>query len=224
MARHVCYHDRADAGRQLADAVARRLEAHELTHDPLVLALPRGGVPVAVPVAAALSARVDVLVVRKVGAPGHEELAIGAVAAGLAETGGDPVMNDDLVARLRLSPDDVATQTERARRELAARSHRLRGDRPPPIATGRTVVLIDDGMATGATMRASVAAIRAAAPAAVVVAVPVGAPEACAMIAALVDELVCPLQPRSFGAVGQWYDDFTPTTDDDVRRVLDRRD
>jgi len=222
MPRNVAYRDRADAGEQLAAAVATRLDGSSLAADRLVLGLPRGGVPVAVAVATRLGAPVDVLVVRKIGAPGHEELAIGAVAAGVATAGDNPVMNDELVARLGLSADEVATRTDVARRELAARSRRLRGDRAPPSATGRTIVVVDDGMATGATMRAAVVAVRATSPAAVIVAVPVGAPEACSALAALVDELVCPLQPSSFRAVGQWYDDFSPTTDDDVRRLLDR--
>lgn len=224
MARDVGYRDRSDAGIRLAEAVAERLDGRPLATDRLVLGLPRGGVPVAVAVARRLGAPVDVLVVRKIGAPGHEELAIGAVAAGVAAAEEDPVINVELVARLGLSTDDVATRTDLARRELAERSHRLRGDRPPPSAAGRTVVIVDDGMATGATMRAAVAAVRATSPAAVIVAVPVGAPEACSAISALVDELVCPLQPPSFRAVGQWYADFTPTTDHDVRRLLDPPD
>jgi len=160
-------------------------------------------------------------VVRKIGAPGHVELAIGAVAAGVAGAGGAPVLNDELIARLGLSANQVAVRTDVAGRELAERCNRLRGDRPSFSATGRTVVVVDDGMATGATMRAAVMALRATAPAAIVVAVPVGAPEACAALEALVDELVCPLQPRGFRAVGQWYDDFSETTDDEVRRLLD---
>ena len=183
--------------------------------------LPRGGVPVAARIGARLAAPVDVLVVRKIGAPGHEELAIGAVAAGLAGQGGAPVLNDELIARLGLSANQVAERAEVANRELAERSHRLRDDRAAPDAAGRTVVVVDDGMATGATMRAAVTALRATSPAAIVVAVPVGAPEACAAIGALVEELVCPLQPRGFRAVGQWYDDFSETTDDEVRRLLE---
>jgi putative phosphoribosyl transferase len=183
----------------------------------LVLGLARGGVPVAAPIAAAMGGELDVLVVRKIGAPGHEELAIGALASGAAE-----VLNEPLIRRLGLSACDVARQMEQARRELAEREARLRDGRPFPDLAERVIVLVDDGLATGATMRAAIDAVRAATPAAVVVAVPVGAPDTCDELAALVDELVCPLRPDAFHAVGQWYRNFDATTDADVARLLAR--
>jgi putative phosphoribosyl transferase len=210
------YRDRLEAGRILADRVAERLPPGDsATPPPVVLGLPRGGVPVAAPVAARLGAPLDVLAVRKIGTPHHEELAIGAVASG-----GLRVLNDELIAHLGLSPPVVEERTDLARRELEQREARLRGDRPPVPLAGRTVVVVDDGLATGATMRAAVAAVRSAGADKVIVAVPVGAPDSCAELETLADVVVCPLRPGDFSAVGQWYDDFSATTDSEVVQLL----
>lgn len=207
------YRSRTEAGRVLAEEVA----AHIPPGASIVLGLARGGVPVAAEVATRLSAPLDVLTVRKIGTPGHVELAIGAIASG-----GLVVRNDELIARLRLTPAEVAARVDVARRELAERDRRLRGDRPPPVLAGAVVVLVDDGVATGATMRAAVAAVRSAAPARVVVAVPVGPPDTIEELAALADDVVCPQQPPGFVAVGEWYRDFGETTDADVVALLTR--
>ena len=208
------YTDRADAGARLADAVAASLGATDRS-DVIVLGLPRGGVPVAAPVAARLGATLDILAVRKVGTPGHVELAIGAIASG-----GLVVRNDVLVAQLGLRERAVARRLTVARKELDAQERRLRGDRPRPVLADRIVVLVDDGLATGATMRAAVLAVRTAGPRRIVVAVPVGPPDTCAELATVADDVVCPLQPPDFMAVGQWYVDFSTTTDDDVLWLL----
>jgi len=205
--------DRAAAGRELAAAVAAVLVAP--TGAVWVLGLARGGVPVAAPVAAALGARLDVLTVRKIGAPRQPELALGAVTSG-----GGIVLNHALVEQLGIDDARLERQIELARAELRQREARLRDGRPDPVVADATVVLVDDGLATGATMRAAVAAMRAAGAATVVAAVPVGAPDSCAAVAAVADLVVCPRQPSFFRAVGEWYDDFTATTDDDVRRLL----
>jgi putative phosphoribosyl transferase len=207
------YRDRVHAGQVLAEEVQRRLGAADL-----VLGLPRGGVPVAAPVAAALGAELDVLVVRKIGVPGHEELAMGAVASG-----GLRVLNPDVIAHLAIDDRTIEARTEIALAELDRRSRQLRGDRPPAAVTGRSVVVVDDGLATGATMRAALQALRAERPASLVAAVPVGAPETCAELAAIADDVVCPMQPAHFGAVGWWYDDFRATTDDDVIELIGRQ-
>jgi putative phosphoribosyl transferase len=210
------YRDRRQAGEVLADAVADALAARpELP--VLVLALPRGGVPVAGPVAARVGAPLDVLLVRKVGMPGHEELALGAVA-----DGGVLVRNDSVLEVTGVDEATFERAAARARAELDERARTLRGDRPVPSPAGQAVVLVDDGLATGATMRAAVLAAQGAGAAAVVVAVPVGAPETCAQLAHLADAVVCPLQPDGLGAVGAWYDDFTQTTDAEVRELLGR--
>jgi putative phosphoribosyl transferase len=208
------YVDREHAGARLADAVASTL-GPTTASDVLVLGLPRGGVPVAAPIAARLGATLDILAVRKVGTPGHVELAIGAIASG-----GLVVRNDALVAQLGLRERAVAHRLAVARKELDAQERRLRGDRPRPVLADRVVVLVDDGLATGATMRAAVLAVRTASPRRIVVAVPVGPPDTCAELATVADDVVCPLQPPDFMAVGQWYVDFSTTTDDDVLRLL----
>lgn len=203
--------DRAAAGRALAGRLGHLAGAPGL----IVLGLPRGGVPVAAQVAAALGAPLDVLVARKLGVPGQPELAMGAVAPG-----GVRVVHESVVEALGIPPgvfDMVATQ-EGAEVERRERSYR--GDGPPLDVAGRTVVVVDDGLATGSTMRAAVAALRAQGAGRVVVAVPVGAPETCRELAAGADELVCTLTPAEFGAVGQFYGDFTQTTDDEIRALL----
>jgi putative phosphoribosyl transferase len=207
--------DRTDAGEVLADAVADALDPGVSGVDVVVLGLPRGGVPVAAVVARRLGAILDLLAVRKVGTPGHVELAIGAIASGQLV-----FINESLVAQLGLRQRDVEGRLEVARRELEDQERRLRGDRPRPELEGRVVVLVDDGVATGATMRAAVLAVRTANPQRIVVAVPVGPPDTCAELAAVADDLVCPVQPPAFAAVGQWYRDFSTTTDEDVLRIL----
>ncbi|MGY1695830.1 MULTISPECIES: phosphoribosyltransferase [unclassified Geodermatophilus] len=214
--------DRRDAGRQLAARLTDpgRDPAVPLGPDALVLGLPRGGVVVAAEVAAGLGAELDVVAVRKLGVPGRPELAMGAVAAV-----GDAVQSVGVEAVLaRVDVDgDAAAEVRRAElAELARRREAYRADRPPPALAGRTVVLVDDGLATGATMRAALAAVRSAGPAAVVVAVPVGPPALCAELAAGTgaDEVVCLVTPQPFGAVGRWYADFGQTTDEEVRAAL----
>jgi putative phosphoribosyl transferase len=182
-----------------------------------VLALPRGGVPVAYEVALALDAPLDVLVVRKIGAPGHPELAIGAIASG-----GARVVNESVVDELGLNDESIARAADAEKEELARRERTYRGDRPPVDVEGRTVILVDDGLATGATMRAAALALRAQNPARVVVAVPVAAEQTCAELRDDVDEVVCALTPEPFLAVGAWYEDFSQTTDEEVRELLAR--
>ena len=206
------FRDREDAGRQLAERVAEL----QLT-DPVVLALPRGGVPVAAPVAAALAAPLDVLVVRKVGAPGRAELGVGAVAEGLDE----PVVSD-VAAQLGLTPEDVRRLAVTEREELARRVSSYRGDRPLPVVTGRDVVLVDDGLATGVSAEAGVRALRTRAPRTLYFAAPVCARQSMDRLAALCDGVVSVLAPTDMHAVGEWYDDFTQTTDEQVLSILDR--
>ncbi|HWH31013.1 MAG TPA: phosphoribosyltransferase family protein [Mycobacteriales bacterium] len=205
--------DRTDAGRALGAAVRERLAAA----DAVVLGLPRGGVPVAAEVAAALQAPLDVFVVRKLGTPGHRELAMGAIASG-----GVRVMNDAVVRRLGVPPDAVERVAAEEQAELERREREYRGDRQPADVGGRTAVLVDDGLATGATVLAAVEAVRALGPERVVVAAPVGAPEACRRVAERADDVVCLLAPDGFGAVGAFYVDFAQTSDDEVRRLLAR--
>ncbi|MBO3090216.1 phosphoribosyltransferase, partial [Cellulomonas dongxiuzhuiae] len=189
-------------------------------HDPrvVVLALPRGGVPVAAPVAAGLRAPLDVLVVRKLGVPGHPEVAMGAIA-GIGPAV-ELVHEDRVQARARVTPDDLDRVRRRELAELHRREVAYRGARPAPRLGGRVVLLVDDGLATGATMRAAVAAVRSRAPARVVVAVPVGSDDGCAAVARVADEVVCVRRPSPFRAVGQAYVDFDPPTDDAVRALL----
>lgn len=208
------FRDRREAGRLLAAA----LDHLRGRDDVLVLALPRGGVPVGEEIARALGATLDVLTVRKLGVPGHEELAFGAVA-----TGGRRVLNDDVVGRLGLGAETIESVAGRELDALRRQDLAYRGDRAAPPVSGRAVVLVDDGLATGATMRAAVAALRAAGdegPARVVVAVPVGPPDVCRALAAEADEIVCLRTPEPFVAVGLWYDDFGPTPDADIHRAL----
>jgi predicted phosphoribosyltransferase len=177
--------------------------------------MPRGGVPVAAPVAEALAAPLDVLVVRKVGVPGHDELAMGAVAEN-----GPPIVNADVVRMAGVTDEQLAAAVERARAQVRERLARYRGARPPLDVGGRAAVVVDDGLATGATARAAVELVRTRGASAVILGVPVGPPDTCAALRDVADAVVCPLQPPDFVAVGQWYRHFDQTTDDEVVRLL----
>ncbi|MGI8961075.1 MAG: phosphoribosyltransferase [Bryobacteraceae bacterium] len=207
------YRDRTEAGQILAQHVLA--EIHDV--DPLVLALPRGGVPVAFEVARALHAELDIFLVRKLGLPGHEELAIGAIASG-----GVRVLNRELIEELQLSEGLIDRITAIEEQELQRRERLYRENRAPLIMRDRTVILIDDGLATGASMMAGVRALRQQDPRRIIVAVPVGAPETCLEFRVQADEVICPSTPEPFGAVGAWYDDFSQTTDNEVRDLLER--
>ncbi len=206
----VPFRDRADAGRRLA----RLLSAYAGKPGVIVLALPRGGVPVGYEVARALDAPLDVFVVRKLGVPGHEELALGAIASGNVR-----VLNDDVVRALRIPPEVIARVAEEEQIELERRERLYRGGRAALDVRGLTAILVDDGLATGASMSAAVEALRELGPSRIVVAVPVTAPQACDAFRSRVDEVVCALTPESFQAVGVWYNDFSQTTDDEVRKL-----
>jgi erythromycin esterase-like protein/predicted phosphoribosyltransferase len=208
------FRDRSEAGRLLA----AQLTAYSNRSDVIVLALPRGGVPVAYEVARALGAPQDVFVVRKLGVPGHEELAMGAVA-----TGDVRVLNDQVVRALHIPDYVIDAVTAQEQQELRRRERLYRGGRPPPDVRGRTVILVDDGLATGATMHAAIKALRQQQPARIVVAVPTAAPETCETLRAEVDEVICAIMPEPFHAVGLWYEDFSQTTDEEVRDLLARR-
>jgi erythromycin esterase-like protein/predicted phosphoribosyltransferase len=208
------FRDRRDAGRLLAE----KLAAYANRPDALVLALPRGGVPVAYEVARALGAPLDVFVVRKLGVPGYEELAMGAVA-----TGGVRVLNDQLVERLGIPEQMIDAVAARELQELARRERRYRGGRPPPDVRGRTVILVDDGLATGATMHAAIEALRQQKPTRIVVAVPTASPETCEEMKTKADDVICAITPAPFQAVGRWYQDFSQTTDEEVEALLSRR-
>lgn len=197
----------------LADA----LQSHGSRENLLVLALPRGGVPVAFEVARRLRAPLDVFIVRKLGMPGREEVAMGEIASG-----GVRVLNDYVVNVLPRAELAIAQATEKETRELRRREAEYRPGRAPVVVRGRTVILVDDGLATGATMRAAVQALREQKAAAIIVAVPVAAPDTCEEFKHLADEVVCATTPESFQAVGQFYEDFTQTTDDEVRQLLAR--
>ena len=207
------FRDRAHAGKVLAE----RLEGYAGRPRLLVLGLPRGGVPVAFEVAQALDAPLDVFVVGKLGVPGHEELAMGALTSG-----GVRVLNDDAVQGLGIDEAAIARAAAAEGTELERRERAYRGDRGPIDVAGRTVILVDDGLATGSTMRAAVQAVRALGPERLVVAVPVAARQTCELLRVEVDELVCAYTPEPFHAVGLWYDDFTQTSDDEVRDLLAR--
>lgn len=207
------FRDRTHAGRILAGELA----PYANQPDPLVLALPRGGVPVGYEVAVALHAELDVFVVRKLGVPGHEELAMGAIASG-----GVRVVNEDVQRLLRI-PDEVVDRVAAAQAEELARRERLyRDDRPPARIEGRVVFLVDDGLATGSTMRAAAQAVRRRRPARTIIAVPTAARETCELLRSEVDEIRCVLTPEPFNAVGQWYEDFSQTSDSEVRELLER--
>lgn len=207
------YYDRTQAGRILASMLTR----YANRRDVLILALPRGGVPVAYEVAKALHAPLDIFLVRKLGVPGHEELAMGAIA-----TGGVRVINQDVVRTLYISPqvlDDVAFYEQQ---ELERRERIYRDNRPVPVMRDQTVLLIDDGLATGATMRAAVQALRVQAPAKIVIAVPVAAYSTYRQFRTEVDEIICAQTPEIFYGVGWWYEDFSQTSDQQVRELLSR--
>jgi predicted phosphoribosyltransferase len=205
------FEDRLEAGKVLSEWLLPYRGRPEV----IVLALPRGGVPVAFEVAKALGAPLDVFLVRKLGVPGHEELAMGAVADGHVI-----VRNDDVVASLAIPDELIDAVAERESRELMRQRNLYRQGEPPPAVEGRIVILVDDGLATGATMRAAVAALRQQKPQKLVVAVPVGAPETCAELRSEADEVICAMTPKYFGAVGAWYKDFSPMSDDTVRALL----
>jgi putative phosphoribosyl transferase len=205
------FHDRNDAGRLLAT----KLSSYQDHPDVLVLALPRGGVPVGFEVASLLHAQLDVFLVRKLGVPGHEELAFGAIASG-----GIRVLNHDIVQSLGLSNHLIESVAARELAELERRERAYRDDRPEPSPSGRTVILVDDGLATGATMLAAVRALRQQTPRELVVAVPVAAPATCKEFRPEVDDIVGAVTPDPFYAVGIWYKDFSQTTDEEVRRLL----
>ena len=209
------YRDRTDAGKQLA----ARLADYADREDVLVLALPRGGVPVAYEVAKALRSPLDIFLVRKLGVPGHEELAMGAIA-----TGGVSVLNDDVINYLRIPGEVIDAVAADELRELERRERAYRGDRPEPDVRGKTIILVDDGLATGSTMRAAASALRQQNPARIVVAVPVSAPQTCNEYRMGVDEIICASTPEPFMGVGQWYRDFSQTTDEEVRELLARAD
>lgn len=205
------FEDRIVAGRELARALA----AYRGRKDLVVLALPRGGVPVAARIAAYLDAALDLMIVRKLGLPGHEELAMGAIASG-----GIRVLNDEVIRYHRVGADTLDAVADSEQRELARRERAYRGDRPRPRLTGQCVVLVDDGLATGATMRAAIEAVRGQQPASIVVAVPVAPADTVAELRPLVDDLVCLATPVPFYAIGQWYARFDQTSDDEVEALL----
>ena len=195
--------------------LARYLEHLAGRDDVVVLALPRGGVPVAAEVARALHAPLDVFVVRKLGLPGHAELAMGAIASG-----GVRVLNEEVVEMCRLSAATIDAVTRAERGELERRERAYRDGRPRVPVEGRVVVLVDDGLATGSTMKAAVLAVRSLKPSRIVVAAPVGAADTCRALSETADEVICPAQPEPFAAVGLWYEDFSQTSDDEVRQIL----
>jgi predicted phosphoribosyltransferase len=205
--------DRADAGRQLA----RSLRHYQADPAAIVLALPRGGVPVAYEAAQALHLPLDVFLVRKLGVPGHEELAMGAIASG-----GVQVLNESVVRSLGLSPQAIEVVAARERQELERREREYRDGRPAPDLRGATAILIDDGLATGSTMLAAVKALRGEGAARIAVAVPVSAPQTCRQFQGVADEVVCAEMPQDFQAVGEWYYDFSQTSDEEVRELLAR--
>lgn len=210
-AKMALFRDRRDAGKKLA----QKLMTYAGRTDVIVLALPRGGVPVAYEVALALRAPLDIFIVRKLGLPGHEELAIGAIASGSAR-----VLNKDIIQYLNISDEAIDAIAQRELQELERRERAYRGNRPPLNVENRTIILIDDGLATGASMRAAVAGLRAQNPAHIVVAVPTAAPETCEALEPEVDQMICATTPEPFYGVSRWYEDFSQTTDEEVKTLL----
>jgi predicted phosphoribosyltransferase len=207
------FQDRFDAGRLLASKLRRFANRS----DTVVLALPRGGVPVGFEVAKTLNLPLDVFVVRKLGVPGHEELAMGAIASG-----GIRVLNEDLVCAARIPAQVIDAVAAEEEPELERRERDYREGRPPVDVRGRTVILVDDGLATGSSMRVAVLALKRKKPAHIVVAVPLGAPSTCAEFESEVDQVICAVTPEPFRSVGQWYGDFSQTSDEEVRDLLKR--
>jgi predicted phosphoribosyltransferase len=205
------FEDRREAGRVLAE----RLREYANDRNVLVLGLPRGGVPIAYEIARSLGLPIDVFIVRKLGVPGYEELAMGAIASG-----GVRVLNQEVVQRLGISDRQIDAVAAREQQEIERRELEYRGDLPPLNIRDKKIILVDDGLATGATMHAAVQALDEAGAARIIVAVPVGSVEAVDRIGGEADEIVCPLQPSDFQAVGQWYDDFSQTSDEEVRELL----
>lgn len=207
------FKDRCEAGRILA----KKLRHYADRSDVVVLGLPRGGVPVAFEVAQALHAPLDIFLVRKLGVPGQEELAMGAIASG-----GIRVLNDEVVKYLSISSETIEAATLKQEMELSRREEEYRGSRPMSNLRGQTVILVDDGLATGSSMKAVAEAVKQHEPKKIVVAVPVAAPATCEEFKTLVDEVICAETPEPFHAVGQWYQDFSQTTAEEVRDLLDR--
>lgn len=207
------FNDRSEAGVILA----KSLKDYANKPNVIILALPRGGVPVAYEVAIALSAPLDVFIVRKLGLPGHEELAIGALASG-----GTVFFNESLMHQLNLNRTSIQKVIETEQKELLRREHLYRGNRAFPNLNEKIVILVDDGIATGATMKAAIAALRKHKPASVIIAVPVAAHSTCEEMAPLVEKMVCPLKPIDFYAVGLWYENFTQTSDSEVLELLEK--
>ena len=207
------FKDRVDAGKKLA----KELSNYANRSDVLILALPRGGVPVAFEVAKELNVKMDVFIVRKLGVPGNEELAMGAIASDNII-----VLNEDVVRSYHISKQVIDAVATRELRELERREHTYRRSRPKPNINGSTVILIDDGLATGATMRAAAAAVKTKNPTKIVIAVPTGAPDTCRSFEGKVDEVICAVTPEPFYGVGAWYEDFSQTTDEEVCELLDK--
>jgi putative phosphoribosyl transferase len=205
------FRDRRDAGRQLA----HELERYSGTADLIVLALPRGGIPVGYEVARHLDAPFDAMLVRKLGVPGHEELAMGAIASG-----GTRILNEEVVRSLDIDEAQIAAVADREQAELERRERLYRGGAPAPKVRERTVIVVDDGLATGSTMRAATAAIRARGPKAIVIATPVASPAACAELESDAEEIACALVPEPFVAVGAWYERFDPPSDEEIKELL----
>jgi putative phosphoribosyl transferase len=203
--------------RAAGQALAEELQEYKKRDDVIVLALPRGGVPVAVEVAEALDAELDLMLVRKLGTPGQRELAMGAIASG-----GSRVMNEDVVRGFNISEDAISQVEKKERKELQRREQAYRGERPGPELANRCVILVDDGLATGATMRAAVEAVRQDDPVSLVVAVPVAPADTVEMLRKQVDEMVCLAEPEPFMAIGMWYMDFSQVSDDEVRHILEK--
>lgn len=214
MTTHLPYRDRTDAGKRLG----RELAGRNLPGEILVLGLPRGGVPVAAEVAKTLKAPLDVVIVRKLGVPWQPELAMGALAGG-----SPPVLDGTIIRALNISKSEVDAAIARETAEIARREKAYRAGHPAPEVQGKTVILVDDGVATGSTMEAGLRSLRGSHPGRLVVAIPVASSEACRLLAEEADDLVCLATPDHFEAVGQWYEDFTQVTDEEVRQLLKQR-